>query len=104
MDMRRRRGTCKGASGKKQPKAPFPFFALPVPLLLLIVLAGLVGNAAAGLAGGLTGGLALAAAAVPGALAQAAGLQRLDSFHGFFLHFVGFPDLGLYHNKPEKSR
>ena len=48
-----------------------------------LVLALLVGNAAAGLAGGLAGSLALAAAAVLGALAQVAGLKSLDSFHNY---------------------
>ena len=49
--------------------------------LLILVLALLVGDAAAGLAGGLAGGLALAAAAVLGALAQGTGLKGRDSFH-----------------------
>ena len=47
----------------------------------LLILALLVGHAAAGLAGRLAGGLALAAATVLGALAQVPGLQSLDSFH-----------------------
>jgi len=47
-----------------------------------LVLAGLVGNTAAGLAGGLTGSLALAATAVLGALAKVSGVQGLNSFHG----------------------
>ena len=51
-------------------------------LLPILVLAGLVGNAAAGLAGGLAGGLALTAAAVLGAGAKIAGLKGLDSLHG----------------------
>ena len=50
--------------------------------LLILVLALLVGDAAAGLAGRLAGGLALAAAAVLGALAQIAGLDGLDMLHG----------------------
>jgi hypothetical protein len=50
--------------------------------LLVLVLALLVGNTAAGLAGRLAGGLALAAAAVLGAGAQIAGLNGLNSFHG----------------------
>jgi len=47
----------------------------------LLLLALLVGDAAAGLASGLAGGLALAAATVLSALAQVTGLQSLDSFH-----------------------
>ena len=50
--------------------------------LLILVLALLVGDAAAGLAGRLAGGLALAAAAVLGALAQIAGLDGLNMLHG----------------------
>ena len=50
-------------------------------LLAFLVLASLVGNAAAGLASGLARGLALAAAAVLRALAHVAGLKRLDSLH-----------------------
>jgi len=46
-----------------------------------LLLALLVGNAAAGLASGLAGSLALAAATVLSALAQITGLQSLDSFH-----------------------
>ena len=49
--------------------------------LLISVFALLVGDAAAGLASGLAGSLAFAAAAVFGAVAQTAGLKRLDSFH-----------------------
>ena len=49
--------------------------------LLVSVFALLVGDAAAGLASGLAGSLAFAAAAVFGAVAQTAGLKRLDSFH-----------------------
>ena len=51
-------------------------------LVLVLALALLVGNAAAGLAGGLAGSLALAAAAVLRALAEVAGIQRLDMLHG----------------------
>ena len=51
----------------------------------LLVLALLIGHAAAGLAGGLARGLALAAAAVLGALAHVAGLKRLDSLHNRYL-------------------
>ncbi len=50
-----------------------------------VFLQHLVGHAAAGLAGGLAGSLALAAAALLGALAKAAGLKSLDSFHDAFL-------------------
>ena len=64
--------------------------------LLLLVLAGLVGDAAAGLAGGLARGLALAAAAVGSAFAQVTGLDGLDVFHGLYLHlFFGF--FPIYH-------
>ena len=49
--------------------------------LLLLVLAGLVGDAAAGLASGLARGLALAAAAVLCALAQIAGFDGLNMLH-----------------------
>ena len=48
---------------------------------LLFLLAGLVGDAAAGLAGRLAGGLALAAAAVLDAGAEIAGLKGLDPLH-----------------------
>ena len=47
----------------------------------LLVLAGLVGDAAAGLAGALAGGLAFAAAALDGALAEVAGFEGLYPFH-----------------------
>jgi hypothetical protein len=50
-------------------------------LALFGALALLIGDAAAGLASGLARGLALAAAAVLCALAQIAGLNRLDVFH-----------------------
>ena len=50
-------------------------------LLALLVLALLVGDAAAGLASGLAGSLALAAATVLRALAQILGLQGLDVVH-----------------------
>ena len=56
-------------------------------LFELLVLALLIGHAAAGLAGGLARGLALAAAAVLRALAHVAGLKRLDSLHNRYLHF-----------------
>jgi hypothetical protein len=54
--------------------------------LFLVVLALLVGDAAAGLAGGLAGSLALTAATVLGALAQVPGIQSLDPFHDVSLH------------------
>ena len=53
---------------------------------LLLILALLVGNAAAGLAGRLAGSLAFAAATLLGALAQVTGLKSLDSFHDSYLH------------------
>ena len=59
-------------------------------LAFLGALALLVGNAAAGLAGGLAGGLAFAAAAVPGAVAQVAGLDGLDVLHVFHLPFLKY--------------
>ena len=58
--------------------------------LLILVLALLVGDAAAGLAGRLAGSLALAAAAVLGAVAQATSLESLDSFHNMYLRSVKF--------------
>ena len=58
--------------------------------LLILVLALLVGDAAAGLAGRLAGGLALTAAAVLGAVAQATSLKSLDSFHNMYLRSVKF--------------
>ena len=54
----------------------------------LLVLAGLVCDAAAGLASGLARGLALTAAAVLSALAQVAGLDGLDVFHSLHPPFV----------------
>ena len=56
-------------------------------LLAFLVLAGLVGNAAAGLAGGLARGLALTAAAVLGAVTQVASLNGLDALHNFTFSF-----------------
>ena len=70
--------------------------------LLILVLALLVGDAAAGLAGRLAGGLALAAAAVLGALAQIAGLDGLNMLHGSFL-LVIFSILSVYHGVREMS-
>ena len=59
-------------------------------LLAFLLLAGLIGNTAAGLAGRLAGGLALTAAAVLGAVAQATSLESLDSFHNMYLRSVKF--------------
>ena len=56
-------------------------------LAFLLALALLISNTAAGLASRLTRGLALAAAAVLSAVAQVAGLDGLDMFHGFTFHF-----------------
>ena len=58
-------------------------------LLAFLILALLVGNAAAGLAGGLAGSLALAAAAVLGALAEILGLQGLNVVHNDTSVLVG---------------
>ena len=71
--------------------------------LLILVLALLVGDAAAGLAGRLAGGLALAAAAVLGALAQIAGLDGLNMLHGSFLLVIVFFILKVYHVTKEMS-
>ena len=54
-----------------------------MPSLVILILTLLVGNGAGGLAGRLTGSLAFAAAAVLCALTEVAGLEGLDSFHGF---------------------
>ena len=54
-------------------------------LFLLLVLALLICNAAAGLASGLARGLAFAAAAVLGAGAQVAGFESLDLLHDEYL-------------------
>ena len=54
-----------------------------MPSLVILILALLVGHAAAGLTGRLARGLAFAAAAVLCALTEIAGLEGLDSFHGF---------------------
>jgi hypothetical protein len=63
-------------------------------LLAFLVLALLVGNAAAGLASGLARGLALAAAAVLGALAQVLGLQGLNVAHHGTSILVGIYQYG----------
>ena len=55
-------------------------------IAVILFLALLVCNAAAGLASRLAGSLALTAAAVLGALAQVTGLKSLDSFHDSYLH------------------
>ena len=57
---------------------------------MLFLLALLVGDAAGGLARGLAGGLALAAAALLGALAEAAGLQGLNSLHTILSYLIKF--------------
>ena len=65
------------------------FWHLSVLLRLgSLIFAGLIGNAAAGLAGGLAGGLALAATAVLGALAEIPRVQCLDSLHNFVSPFL----------------
>ena len=54
--------------------------------LQLLALAGLVGDAAAGLASRLAGSLALTAAAVLSAVAQVASFNGNDMLHGKYLH------------------
>ena len=54
----------------------------------LLALAGLVGDAAAGLASRLAGSLALTAAAVLSAVAQIASLNGNDMLHGKYLHKI----------------
>ena len=54
----------------------------------LFLLAGLVGNAAAGLAGALAGSLALAAAAVFGAGAKVPGFEGLNMLHVHYLRKI----------------
>ena len=56
--------------------------------LLLLALALLVSDTAAGLASGLARGLALAAAAVLCALAEVASFDGLNVFHGGNLHKI----------------
>ena len=65
-------------------------------LQLLAVLAGLVGNAAAGLAGRLTRSLALAAATVLGAVTQITGLDGYDMLHGMYLPKFNHTDFIIY--------
>ena len=52
----------------------------------LLALAGLVGDAAAGLASRLAGSLALTTAAVLSAVAQVASFNGNDMLHGKYLH------------------
>ena len=59
--------------------------------LLILILAFLIGNAAAGLASRLAGGLAFAAAAVLGALTQITGFKGLNSLHRLHLHSIVCP-------------
>ena len=59
-----------------------PDFRRQAILLLVILFAFLIGNAAAGFASGLAGSLALTAAAVFCAFAEIAGFQRFNSLHG----------------------
>jgi hypothetical protein len=55
-------------------------------LFVLLVLALLICDTAAGLAGRLAGSLAFAATAILRAVTQIAGLNGLDMFHGSNLH------------------
>ena len=55
---------------------------------LLVVLALLIGDAAAGLASGLARSLALTAATILGAVTQILGLDGLDMLHGRYLHKI----------------
>ena len=73
-------------------------------LLAFLVLALLVGNAAAGLASGLARGLALAAAAVLGALAQVLGLQGLNVAHHGTSILVGIYQYGHFNRYQEESQ
>ena len=70
-------------------------------VLLLLVFALLVGNAAAGLASGLARGLAFAAAAVLGAGAEVLGFQSLN-LHNDSLQAINFLVL-VYHMGEKKS-
>ena len=67
--------------GKKQPGLPWARRSRQMSEIELLLLARLVGNAAAGLAGALAGSLALAAAAVLEALRHVAGLESLNVLH-----------------------
>jgi hypothetical protein len=62
-------------------------------LLQLLALAGLVGNAAAGLASRLAGSLALTAAAVLSTVAQIASFNGNDMLHGNYLHKIDHNNL-----------
>ncbi len=57
-------------------------------MLQSLALAGLVGDAAAGLASGLAGSLALTAAAVLSTVAQVASFNGNDMLHGNYLHKI----------------
>jgi len=60
---------------------------------MLLILALLICDAAAGLASGLARGLALAAAAVLCALAKVAGLNRFDMLHCWLPPNVDYPNI-----------
>jgi len=62
----------------------------------VLVLAGLVGNTAAGLACALAGSLALAAAAVDSALCHITGIQGHDMFHDQILSEMHLYYCALY--------
>ena len=66
----------------------------------LFVLTALVPYGTACLASRLAGGLALAAAALFGALAEAAGLQGLDSLHDRYSHLIEFKALRFWKKRP----
>ena len=61
----------------------------------VLVLTGLVCNAAAGLACALAGSLALAAAALDSTLSHITGIQSHDMFHDQFLSEMQFYDCSL---------
>ena len=67
---------------------PFSGGIFAMQLLLVLALALLVCNTAAGLASRLAGGLALTAATVLSAVAQVTGLDRLNMFHDFHLPYI----------------
>ena len=73
-------------------------------LFALFVLALLIGNTAAGLASRLAGSLALTAAALLGALAQIAGLDGLDVFHGTNLHKILLKNVTTFPPQSQHSR
>ena len=70
-------------------------------VLLLLVFALLIGNAAAGLASGLARGLAFTAAAILGAGAEVLGFQSLN-LHCDSLQTIRFLSV-VYHKKNGKS-